>query len=95
MPKVTSVFVHLVDINKFYGVKHGYHRGFLTRTDFDKGCFTTLLPGLLTNGNAFNCPLYSNLTDSINSLLDNGFEVFEFDTFKELMVWVINDTKKG
>jgi hypothetical protein len=76
-------------IYKYYGVcLGGPNRGFISRREFETGCFTVSSPYKLTGGNGWVHFDTQSLSTTIDKLIDNGNEVFEFDTFNDLMKWV-------
>jgi hypothetical protein len=79
-----------VSIKKFYGVSicKGESRAFITKREFEHGAYTVLCADKFTEGNGYPRWDSYNLTDLITKLLDHNHEVFEFDTFRELMNWV-------
>ena len=82
-------------LSKVYGVVINGRPGTIIRQSLDSGHFIVRplddISDTLTSGNCW--PHYSqfrSLDGCITKLLSDGREVFEFDTIKELMTWVIN-----
>lgn len=81
-----------VSTDKYYGVKGSFSpKGFISRENFHSGNFIPRCSKCLTAGN--NWPdFYSNcLTTVIIRMLESKneqYEIFEFDTAKELFAWL-------
>jgi hypothetical protein len=85
-----------VDVEKFYGALHhnGREVGFVTREKFDHDEFSLRATNAFTNGNGWDYYDNKSLSDLINDLIGNKWSVYEFDSFVELMTWVLkNDSK--
>lgn len=79
---------------KFYGAldTFGEQIGFITREKFGCKNFVFRSPRVFTNGNGWTYFDESdNLADAINKIVANGWDVYEFDTFAELMTWVLKN----
>jgi len=86
------------DITRFYGVENSVgDKGFITRNGYQSTntggpAFLILSPFVqLTAGNSFGdgCfPFTSSLAELIEYIVNAKFEVFEFDSFKELTSWL-------
>lgn len=81
---------------KFYGVANRVGRavGFISRLNIEKGYVVFNSDGL-TDGN-WNPAIYAHyaqeLTGLIAILIANNYEVYEFDTSKELYGWLAENT---
>ena len=67
----------------------GYNKGFITRSEYDDGCFVVMCACGFTNGNNFNSfRNHNDINALIHHLIDNKFTVYRFDTPKELFAWL-------
>ena len=99
MKKVVSenqdvIHVDFVKSSKYYGVIINKKKAFILRDSY-QGKFIVSFPDDITNGNSMNLPKKEfeilSLKPLITYLMDkNHHSVFEFDSFKELMVWVLD-----
>lgn len=77
----------------YYGVKYCsevHSKAFITRTDYNSGAFTTRCINELSNGNSF-CRILKNpnFKTFVQCLLDDGCDVFVFETKKEFLEWLM------
>lgn len=84
------VTVDNVADNKFYGVlAKGDVKCFISRKDFNDGDFIVRSSRKLTQGNSYDSFNNNCLRTMITKLVEHeNFEVFEFDTAKELFKWL-------
>jgi hypothetical protein len=73
---------------KYYGVEIGACKGFITRRNYGFGNFVVLDINELTQGNRWNFLENASLFELIRQLQDNRFWVREFDTSRELLLWL-------
>lgn len=78
-------------VEKFYGLESFDRRGFITRTDFASGDFIVIAARQVTNGNCWPVFVSKNIVELIENLINNSFNVFEFDTGKELSLWLAQE----
>jgi len=80
------------DEEKFYGVRHTTFndKGFVTRTSHQDGDYKALITEALTKGNCWD-QFHSPTLEGLFQKIDGNFEIFEFETFKELGRWLIED----
>lgn len=84
--------------SKYYGVTFGLdnraERGFITRTQWHhmSGEYCVRTSDDFTNGNGWTQCNNVSLTGCINTVLVSygNSKVYEFDSFKELMVWILD-----
>jgi hypothetical protein len=87
------------DDNRYYGVQGNlggvmYGKGFIARNDYNRGTFDVLALSSLTKHNTF--PAFrqreetTNLPLFIQTVLNFGAEVYQFDTYQELFQWLID-----
>ena len=77
--------------SKFYGVsnKSSRTKGFISRDSLDSGLYRARCSSSLTEGNLWPCQSSSVLSHTVAALAGREcFEVFEFDTAKELFAWL-------
>jgi hypothetical protein len=76
--------------SRFYGVDSGSSKGFICRSKYRTGPFTSFCGDNLTNGNTWSLdPEHSNsLQVAIKEYIRRGFSVFEFESYKELFKWL-------
>lgn len=87
---VAEVSIKDLSVKKYYGVKENLGiKGFITQSDFDTNRFVALCTDEVTRGNnwpAFDgCRSLKTLTEK---LIKAKFEVYEFETYKELFKWL-------
>ena len=87
---VQEVSINNLSLDKYYGIKESPNwKGFITQSDYESNRFVTLCSEELTRGNGWeihnNC---RSLKTLIERLLKSNFEVYEFDTHKELFKWL-------
>jgi hypothetical protein len=66
-------------------------RGFIQQTGYRKGPFKASALEGITHGNSFRCGYEgadASLSGLLESLMDRGFQVREFDTHRELALWL-------
>jgi hypothetical protein len=90
-----EIFCSLSDIgpDKFYGtlMKEETEKGFITKTEYSsRSVFTIRCGDAFTRGNGWDCCDSKTLEGCVNKILESGNKVFQFDTFNELMEWVIS-----
>lgn len=87
-------------INKFYGAQKisDNSKGFISRPYYKDGKFQIKTIDNITEGNNFNYTGECNVTllERLDTflkriLLHNQFNIFEFDTAKELFLWLAQD----
>lgn len=90
IPKSNFILAAQASHNKYYGVLNisTKRRGFITRTVFDTGDHELRCIEQITNGNGWDVTA-SELSDLIKLAIEEGWNVFEFETPEELMKWVI------
>ena len=67
-------------------------KSFVTRSDYDKGSFQVLCAYDFANGNGYSfLDNFSDKTDLVKEALNLKFEVFVFDSEKELFKWLSED----
>ena len=85
-------FSHQVSNERYYGVMNqvSNDKGFITKTDYHNGRYIIPVCDNITKGNAF-CLDQSpkSLQNVVEDLISKGFEVYEFDNYTELFLWVI------
>ena len=87
--EVTNVVkVNKVNPQKYYGIKRDVNRGFITKEDFYGQKYKTLAANNVTLGNSWSHIGGESLCDIISMLLNNGYDVLEFDTPSELFSWL-------
>lgn len=90
----STVLVTDVDKRKYYGfVGLNKRRGFVTQERCDDGNFRILCSHNVTFGNRFAFH-DTTLQGLIQQCLAVGTEVYEFDTFEELAVFLIDGNNK-
>lgn len=78
--------------DKYYGVLvGGSERCFITKTEYENGNFTVRSLDELTKGNSYYSVTSPSLTATIQLSLSSGYAVYEFDTAKELLEWLIDE----
>jgi hypothetical protein len=95
MREITLDNVGDVSDDKYYGINElGTAFGVVSRDDFQSGPWTARCGSSFTKGNSWdrNVP-FETLYDCIHWLIGGTvtFQVFEFDSFKELCAWIAND----
>ncbi len=89
LPVDFTLAIHVSAENKYYGVISFERKGFITRSQYECGPFLAYCSHSLTDGNQWHFTA-NNLMNLIEILLENGFEVFEFDERVELFAWLAN-----
>ncbi len=70
--------------------------GFIGRREFHSGYFTMFCFAAATKGNTVSSYDSNNLQDLISKVLSRGlFKIYEFDTYKELLQWVLDSELKN
>lgn len=86
--ELKEVSVSNLSTDKYYGIKE-VSKGFISQSDYDSNRFIVLCVMGITLGNSWgsysNCRSLKTLTEK---LISDGFEVYEFDTYKELFKWL-------
>jgi hypothetical protein len=73
----------------FFGVESpGDCKGFIHRTEYEKGPYKAFCVDSFTIGNGWPMVKEGYLDELILELLDLGFEVFKFETPQELFAWL-------
>jgi hypothetical protein len=75
----------------FYGVTSGGAKNIITRQGYLEGDYSVRTIDTLTSGAGWRCHNSDTLEGLIRNLLNNGFQVFEFDTYKELVLWLLEE----
>lgn len=85
---------HFGGLNKrYYGVVVKIWRGFIT-SDYDgSGPYMIRMPDGLVTGKYVEVQVEGSIFDCVSKLVNEGYEVYVFDTFEELMEWVSNPDK--
>lgn len=89
------------DAGKFYAFRQICNgavadTGFIVREDYKKGDYIPRATNALTSGNSWNQYQRPTLGETIAAIINAPmcgsirFEVYEFDTFKEMASWLIN-----
>lgn len=81
----------VISSTKYYGYNNGGQRGFITRQDYKDGSYVARCLTMLTEGNGWSSSRYTDLASFINSLVANGWVVYEFATWRELAIWLIEE----
>jgi hypothetical protein len=86
----TVVHASNVDSNLYYGIlrKQDKSKGFITSTSF-REVYSPRCFDRLTVGNGFTSFESKSLKEVVKSLLNHGFSVYQFNTYKELLKWGI------
>ena len=89
-PVVDFCVLSAVSVNKFYGVKkiYGTEKGFVRSKQYNVPCYVIYSDKAFTEGNFYNGIESHTLLGCIALALKMQFQVFEFDTLRELMLWV-------
>ncbi len=74
-------------LNEFYFGVENCGKGFIHREDVEQGKYKVSCAEELTEGNGWDPQDYS-LRGLIEDLLLLGFNVFKFETYQELFVWL-------
>lgn len=83
-----TVLSQNASIEKFYGVEVSVRqRGFISQYLYHKGAFSIRSLDGLTYCNTIN---EESLQKAIDASLAQGWRVFEFDTAKELFMWMFD-----
>jgi hypothetical protein len=80
-----------VSVDKFYGTKIDSFVGFITRYKYQEREYTIRVASSFTKGNGYDQFDHKNLDQTIANIIIQGHPVYEFDTFCELMEWVIKE----
>lgn len=76
--------------DKYYGMINLLNRkGFITRDEFENGCFKFTSCDFLTNGNYYSKDI--SLNSLILSFIKSNCKVYEFDTYQELFLWLAKE----
>lgn len=84
-----------VSVDKFYGATKYDQFGFITRENYNRGNYGLRCTNLLTNGNGWDYHNSPELSKTINLAISSGWTVYEFNTFHELMSWILNNEKNS
>lgn len=86
--KEKEVAISACNVNKYYGFysKNASCKGFIAREDFENGKFTAYCTEHITEGNNFDST--NTFEDCLKMLVSRGFQVYEFDTYKQLFKWL-------
>jgi hypothetical protein len=94
-PSLPITMTSAVSKSKYYGIQqkvNGCKKGFLHRERFNLGNYSIRCIDYLTEGNSWDIPEWrsSELQVTIEILIkdERGFDVYEFDTAKELFLWL-------
>jgi hypothetical protein len=80
--------VSKVSESKYYGIEDRGDKAFITQSEYDSNNFILLATEALTLGNAYSTRCTENLEVLLTELINTGFVVYEFDTYKELFKWL-------
>lgn len=89
--RAPNIHVHSTDMSndKYYGVlSPSGCRGFITREHYHKGLFIVRSASGLTHGNEFQYN-GSSLAELAESMMISCYNIFEFDTWRELFRWMM------
>ena len=90
---VKDINSDLLTTNKYYGIKaFDGQTGFISQEGYYTGKYIALCSNTLTHRNAWDLLAKPELSKMIEGLLKRGFEVYEFDTPKELWSWLAKNT---
>lgn len=81
----------IVSVDKYYGIltKDSLVVGFITRERFQRGRFIVrCMSKMLTDGNGWFFYRSNDLLTTVKKIVNDGFHIFEFDTAKELFIWM-------
>jgi hypothetical protein len=91
-PKIVSFDLSDIRSNKYYGIKMNkseMYKGFITTEKFEGTYVIRCLNGL-TIGNGWEVyENHRNLKNMIQYLLEERGQVFEFETYQELVTWLL------
>ncbi len=96
----TTENVTVVNNNRYYGFslsKSGNMRGYITREVYGKGKYVCRCLSCLTQGNGWETWDDDTLHGVINRLIafaTNEYTVYEFDTYRDLMKWLLEEKAK-
>lgn len=76
---------------KYYGFTNAGQRGFITRQNYGDGSYVARCLSLLTKGNGWTEDEYTDLASFINFLVSQGWEIYEFDCYRGLMNWLLEE----
>lgn len=85
-PTPAITFVEQADSRKYYGCLIRDQKGFITARHFE-GPFFAAAAKSITIGNSWS-QKDTSLANLLRHFILEGFEVFEFETHKELFVWL-------
>jgi hypothetical protein len=86
----TTTSVDNVNVMKYYGISHtnANSKGFITRENYESGLFVTKCISGLTNGNCWSGQNSSSLINLIKQMISSNYQIFEFDTYREILQWL-------
>lgn len=89
MKSITLPLTSPASLDKCYGLANNYVKGFITRANYERGKFKAYVLDELTNGNQWSRIDSEGLDWTITKALNSGLKVYEFDSYKELLEWLI------
>jgi len=84
----TEIKVQDVTPKHFIGVKRCGEKAFVTREKYEMGFYKLLSTNQLTKGNGYCIYDEPTLAGLLKNLINANFEVFVFETSKELFTWL-------
>ena len=92
-PPLNITSIDEVLAKKYYGAKSKEgSTGFISQTEYMGGLYILIASRGLTYRNSWNLLCSHHLGTAIKNLLKQEFEVYEFDTPKELYTWLAENT---
>jgi len=87
-----TVSLDRIDDEKFFGYESvNKERGIICQNDYEQGRFGIRSRKEFTNGNKFLIGQSDTLAGCIKDAVERGGKVYMFDTFKELMQFMIDE----
>lgn len=89
------VDVNTADADKYYAAYRADIEavGFVTQEEHREGNYRFFAPTGITHGNGWSSFINKFLSDHLSQLINNGFEVYEFDTAREMFAFVLSKTR--
>lgn len=91
---VREVESTIVASHRYYGFINAGQRGFITRENYREGSYVARCLTCLTEGNGWSDDNYTDLASFINVLVAQGWVIYEFATYHELMGWILEEKEE-
>jgi len=78
-----------MSLDKYYGIQLDTEKALVVRDGWNSGHFRVRCINLITKGNEYGSYASSSLNGVAKKCQERGIDMFEFDTYEELLTWLV------